>query len=422
VVGFSFDQSPDLAVKYFEGKGLKTSFRYDEIMHEAHRSAFTVAKVMNLDLLSDIQGSLTDAFKTGKSFESWKENIRPSMMKAGWWGEIAVSDSKTGEVKDIYVGSRRLRTIYDTNMRTAYAVQNYHTVMESSAPYLRYTAILDGRTRAAHARLHGMILPKDDVWWRTNYPPNGWKCRCKAHTVSEARIKAEGWNVAKNAPENVADPDFAYDIGSGAYKLDQTYFQKVQALNCIEPNAKSKTVPCLYIESVKTGYKEWAQNSLPSKDEWDSFVDRSLLDKATIHEDMRLGFLTLIENSELQQYFKNNPPLSDLILATTGSIRNLKAKGIESVSGQKKTAKKPKSTLTTDDIKELASMIHTPDEVYIDNGAPLLIWDFDGGKNKIVIGVDTGDKARIFNSLKSGQKYTDAEYASFIKNLTGEDR
>ena len=40
-------------------------------------------------------------------------------------------------------------------------------------------ALLDARTRPEH----GVILPVDHPWWKRHYPPNGWKCRCKAMSV-----------------------------------------------------------------------------------------------------------------------------------------------------------------------------------------------------------------------------------------------
>lgn len=45
-------------------------------------------------------------------------------------------------------------------------------------PNLEYRAVTDNRTRPEHARLNGIIRPINDPFWTTNYPPNGWGCRC----------------------------------------------------------------------------------------------------------------------------------------------------------------------------------------------------------------------------------------------------
>lgn len=60
-------------------------------------------------------------------------------------------------------------------------------------------ALLDARTRPEHAAWHGVILPVDHPWWKRHYPPNGWKCRCKAMSVGPDDLEAEGWTVADAA-------------------------------------------------------------------------------------------------------------------------------------------------------------------------------------------------------------------------------
>ena len=62
-------------------------------------------------------------------------------------------------------------------------------------------ALLDARTRPEHAAWHGVILPVDHPWWKRHYPPNGWKCRCKAMSVGPDDLEAEGWTVAGAPPE-----------------------------------------------------------------------------------------------------------------------------------------------------------------------------------------------------------------------------
>lgn len=53
-------------------------------------------------------------------------------------------------------------------------------------PYLRYRTVGDDRVRKDHDRLHGVIKPVDDPFWDTNYPPNGWNCRCDVAQVDSA--------------------------------------------------------------------------------------------------------------------------------------------------------------------------------------------------------------------------------------------
>ena len=212
---FSFFEEPTAVYEYLKSKKPEIHFDYDEIMHDAHKKAFTVAKMMNLDLLKDTQASLTKAFKEGVGFDEWKKSVKPMLAKKGWLGNIKVKDPKTGEEKEIYVGNRRLRTIFNTNMRTAYAKARYESQMQSLGKYFRYTAVLDGRTREAHRKLHGKTLPKTDKFWDTNYPPNGWGCRCKVQVLTEAECVARGIVPLADGSflPQAAEKDFRYNPG-----------------------------------------------------------------------------------------------------------------------------------------------------------------------------------------------------------------
>lgn len=217
---FSFFEEPTAVYEYLKSKKPQAHFDYDEIVHDAHKKAFTIAKMTNLDLLKDMQSSLTKAFKEGIGFDEWKNSVKPMLAKKGWLGNIKVKDPKTGEEKEIYVGNRRLRNIFNTNMRTAYAKARYETQMESLGEYFRYTAVLDSRTREAHRKLHGKTLPKTDKFWDTNYPPNGWGCRCKVQVLTEAECIARGIVPLADGSflPQAAEKDFRYNPG----KVDKT--------------------------------------------------------------------------------------------------------------------------------------------------------------------------------------------------------
>ena len=238
---FSFFEEPTAVYEYLKSKKPQAHFDYDEIVHDAHKKAFTVAKMMNLDLLKDTQASLAKAFKDGVGFDEWKKSVKPMLAKKGWLGNIKVKDPKTGEEKGIYVGNRRLRTIFNTNMRTAYAKARYESQMQSLGEYFRYTAVLDGRTREAHRKLHGKTLPKTDKFWDTNYPPNGWGCRCKVQVLTEAECVARGIVPLADGSflPQAAEKDFAYNPGK-VEKIDEIFKDKKDAAlqSLTSPKAK----------------------------------------------------------------------------------------------------------------------------------------------------------------------------------------
>lgn len=243
-ISYDFTKEPKELVEYLKQKGLKLTFNYEEMMHEAHHKAFTVAKVTKLDLLSDIHTSLQVALKEGKLFPQWKDELKPTLKEKGWWGEVEAIDPRTGEVKNIFVGSRRLKNIYDTNMRTAYAKARYESHIDSDAEYLRYVSLLEGNRRISHRAKHGIILPKTDPWWNINYPPNAWGCKCKAQAVTSVEMKARGLEVSQRPP-NIADKDWAYNPGK------TNYFDTNYTLPCLSGGENAKKV-CLN----KTNFKD----------------------------------------------------------------------------------------------------------------------------------------------------------------------
>ena len=216
---FDFGAPPLRVFEDFKARKPEVHFDYDEIMHETHARVFSVAKLMKIDLLKSMQESLATAAKEGIGFKDWKEGIIPELKRGGWFGEVRAADTRSGEIKDIYVGSRRLKNIYETNMRTTYARARYERQMESSLEYFRYVSVLDSATRPKHRQWHGLILPKDDPFWDKNYPPNDWGCRCSVNAYSREQIKAKGWKVSKAPSVDIASRDFSYSPSRDTQKL-----------------------------------------------------------------------------------------------------------------------------------------------------------------------------------------------------------
>ena len=230
-VGFSFFAEPVNVIKALAARTPELHFDYDEIMHEAHGRAFTVAKITRIDLLSDIQASLSEAYKKGRGFGEWRDNIKPVLAKKSWLGDVSVTNPKTGETKQIYVGSRRLKRIFETNMRVSVAKARYESQMSSAGEYFRYKAVLDRRTRPGHAKLHGMILPKTHKFWEKNYPPNDWGCRCQVQVLTQSEMQSYGFKPHAGTPLNVASKDWAYNPGKSTQGLDSVLAKKAANLS-----------------------------------------------------------------------------------------------------------------------------------------------------------------------------------------------
>lgn len=189
------DLEPREAVEYLAGKGNVLAWDYTDVWREANAHAFTVAKATSLDVLQAIRSEVAKAVGPGQTFESFKIRLRPRLEELGWWGPKEALDIDTGEITQPQLGSvRRLRTIYQTNVQTAYMAGRYKRYVDNvvARPYWRYVAIMDGRTRPAHAALHGKVFRWDDPIWAILWPPNGWGCRCRVVALTEAEFLALG--------------------------------------------------------------------------------------------------------------------------------------------------------------------------------------------------------------------------------------
>jgi SPP1 gp7 family putative phage head morphogenesis protein len=198
-----FGLSPDEAIAWFTSKGYRISFDWRDVWKQEHARAFTVAKATQKDILDDIRAAVTRALKNGETLANFRKELRPTLQEKGWWGEKEQVDPVTGETKLVQLGSaRRLRVIYETNLRQAQAAGRWERIerQKERRPYARYVCLLDGNERPAHRAWHGTILPVDHPWWDTHAPPNGWGCRCSMQQLSDRDLQRFGYSVSDAAP------------------------------------------------------------------------------------------------------------------------------------------------------------------------------------------------------------------------------
>jgi uncharacterized protein with gpF-like domain len=151
---------------------------------------------MAKDVLADVKASLEAALKTGETFESWSKRITEVLATAGWAGEREVANPATGEVAVTNLTApRRLRTIWQSNMRTARAAGQWDRAQRTKRlmPFFLYQLGPSENHRPHHADKLGLILPVDDPFWLQWYPPNGWGCKCWLRQISAAEAERLGY-------------------------------------------------------------------------------------------------------------------------------------------------------------------------------------------------------------------------------------
>lgn len=196
---------PEQAIAHLQAKGAQVTGSWREWLDGQHARAFTVANVAKLEVLQDIQASLKDALAKGQTLQQWQDGLVPTLQKKGWWRREGTTeqlrqagrvDEASGEIRK-GLTPHRLRTIFATNMQSAYMAGRHQQMIEQvdERPFWQYVAVLDSRTRPAHRALNGKVFRYDDAAWGSVFPPNGFNCRCRVRALSERDVKRASLTV-----------------------------------------------------------------------------------------------------------------------------------------------------------------------------------------------------------------------------------
>lgn len=168
---------PGGVLAFFRNKGFKIGFDYRDVWRDEHSHAFTVAKAVQTDVLTAIRSAIDGAIAEGQTLRQFKKNLTPTLQKMGWWGRKQMVDPATGERVSAQLGSpRRLKVIYNANMRTARGAGQWERAQRTkqALPYFRYGLGPSENHRLQHTAWDGLTLPVDHEVWASHYPPNGW--------------------------------------------------------------------------------------------------------------------------------------------------------------------------------------------------------------------------------------------------------
>lgn len=195
-IGTALRMPPKRAIEYFDSKGAKITWDWREQLQMNNHLAFTVAKVAKMDVLMDMRGMISKALKEGLPFKEFQKQLQPLLANKGW----APDEIRAPDGKLVQQGApARLKTIYETNMQSAYNAGRFQSFDDNKAsrPYLEYVAIVDGSTRASHLELNGQRHPIDSNFWSVYTPANGYRCRCRVRALSKTQYNRRGGKSGK---------------------------------------------------------------------------------------------------------------------------------------------------------------------------------------------------------------------------------
>lgn len=94
-----FGMQPENAIAYLKQKRVEVSWDWQEMLDDAHVTAFTVAKTAGMDVANDIYQAVVKAAETGQTLQDFENELAPILQNKGWWGRQERPNPDTGESK-----------------------------------------------------------------------------------------------------------------------------------------------------------------------------------------------------------------------------------------------------------------------------------------------------------------------------------
>lgn len=131
---------------------------------QMQRNLFKFSGAKNFVMAEDINRILTS--EKGKSWGSF-------------WAEVQKLNPKYNK--------NYLQAEWQTAKQAGYHAAAWQEYQRSKDlyPNLKYKTQGDNKVRDEHRLLEGYIAPIDSDFWKTYYPPNGWRCRCYVVQTAE---------------------------------------------------------------------------------------------------------------------------------------------------------------------------------------------------------------------------------------------
>lgn len=170
---------------FWRSRVVLTPEQYKQLDDALRSRAFTVSGVACANTLNSIFGLIDQALESGMTVKQFIDQTKTLLERRGITGPEPF----------------QLRTVFVTNMQTAYQSGRYKQMTDPDVakdrPFWKYTSMHDQRVRPSHRALDGTVRRHDDPFWKEHYPPNGYGCRCAVQNMTAEEVAAEGLTVGQ---------------------------------------------------------------------------------------------------------------------------------------------------------------------------------------------------------------------------------
>lgn len=272
--------TPPEVTGYFREKRSAPSFSWLDTFGEEHARAFVVAKVVETELNDAFRTTIDTAIANGEGFETWKPKMLAELKRLGWDRPREVKDPELRDRSRTvdFRSPRRLRTIFWSNMNSARAAGQWDRIQRTkrALPMLLYVRTTASDPRPEHLRWAGTILPVDDPFWRTHFPPNGWGCKCTVRQITRREadsLLAKGEQTFKVGDEErtVTYSGTAPDAGPPKLFINRRTGESIEIPDGIDPGwhtnpglARSETLTDKLAETLAAAGEETAREQIRS--------------------------------------------------------------------------------------------------------------------------------------------------------------
>ena len=172
------------AIAYALNRNVVLPDNYYNVMTPIQRQqAVSISGLAQTEQIKHVMGLVNEQLVDGGTFADFQNAV------------------KVGDI-DINLPKHRLDNIFRTNIQGAYGRGRWYQQQanKDERPYLIRDGINDIRQRDSHRKMDGVVRHIDDPFWNEFYPPDGYRCRCIARSLTKSQAESKGITTDEDLP------------------------------------------------------------------------------------------------------------------------------------------------------------------------------------------------------------------------------